>query len=75
MTIDYSETGKLKFLMPVYINCILEEAPMDMASTDVTPAASNLFTVRKDVNKLNDKMAKMYHHMMAKLLYMCKRAC
>ena len=47
---------------------------MDMASTDVTPAASNLFTVRKDVDKLNDKMAKMYHHLMAKLQYLCKRA-
>jgi hypothetical protein len=45
-----------------------------MAGTDITPAASNLFTVRKDVNKLDNEMAKTYHHLMAKLLYLCKRA-
>ncbi len=47
---------------------------MDMAGTDITPAASNLFTVRKDVNKLDNEMSKTYHHLMAKLLYLCKRA-
>jgi hypothetical protein len=66
--------GKMKFLMPEYINSILEEAPVDMASTGVTPAASNLFTVRKDVNKLDNEMAKTCHHLTAMLLYLCKRA-
>jgi hypothetical protein len=64
--------GKVKFLMPEYINSILEEAPVDMASTGVTPAASNLFTVRKDVNKLDNEMAKTCHHLTAMLLYLCK---
>jgi hypothetical protein len=36
--------------MPDYVNSILEEAPTDMAGTDVTPASNNLFTVRKDMH-------------------------
>jgi hypothetical protein len=74
MTIDYSEKGKVKFLMPDYINGILEEAPTDMAGTDVTPASNNLFTVRKGTDKLDDKDAITYHHLTAKMLYLCKRA-
>jgi hypothetical protein len=74
MTIDYSEKGKVKFLMPDYVNGILEEAPMDMAGMDVTPASSNLFTIRKTTDKLDDERAMMYHHLTAKMLYLCKRA-
>ncbi len=62
ITIDYSEKGKVKFLMPDYVNGILEEAPMDMAGMDVIPASSNLFTVRKSTNKLDDERAMMYHN-------------
>jgi hypothetical protein len=46
-----------------------------MAGMDVTPASSNLFTVRKSTNKLDDERAMMYHHLTAKMLYLCKRAC
>jgi hypothetical protein len=74
MMIDYSEKGKVKFLMPDYVNGILEEALMDMAGTDVTPASSKLFPDRKSTNKLDDKRAMMYHHLTAKMLYLCKRA-
>jgi hypothetical protein len=74
MTIDYSEEGKVKFQMPDYINGILEEAPADMEGVAVTPATANLFTVRDDANKLDDGRTEMYHHLTAKLLYLCKRA-
>jgi hypothetical protein len=74
MTIDYSEKGKVKFLMPDYVNSILEESPMEMAGMDVTPACSNLFTVRKSTDKLDDERAMIYHHLTAKMLYLCKRA-
>jgi hypothetical protein len=70
----YSEKGKVKFLMPDYVNGILKEPPMDMAGTDVTPASSNLFTVGKSTDKLDDERAMMYHHLTAKMLYLCKRA-
>lgn len=75
MTKDYSENGKVKFLMPDYIDGILEEeTPADMAGITVTLAASNLFTVREDSEKLDDEHAELCHHLTAKLLYLCKRA-
>jgi hypothetical protein len=45
-----------------------------MEGRAVTPATTNLFTVRKHVEKLDDKCAETYHHLMAKLLYLCKRS-
>ena len=42
MTIDYSEDGKVKFMMYDYMQGILDEALADMAGLAVTPAASNL---------------------------------
>jgi hypothetical protein len=40
----------------------------------VTPAALNLFAVWDEAEKLDDSCAEMYHHLMAKLLYLCKHA-
>ena len=74
MTIDYSEEGKVKFQMPDYVEGILDEAPDDMDGNAVTLAPLNLYTIRDDVEKLDDEHAKMYHHLTAKLLYLCKRA-
>jgi hypothetical protein len=74
MTIDYSEDGKVKFMMTDYVKGILDEAPDDMNGFAVTPAASNLFTVREDAGKLDDAQSDEYHRLTAKLLYLCKRA-
>jgi hypothetical protein len=74
MTIDYSEDGKVKFMMTDYVDGILDEAPDDMDGIAVTPAASNLFTVRDNVDKLDDDRSETFHRFTAKLLYLCKRA-
>lgn len=74
MMIDYSEGGKVKFMMGDYVEGILDEAPADMDGFTVTHAVANLFTVREDAEKLDDKKAKMYHHLTAKSLYLCKQA-
>jgi hypothetical protein len=74
MTIDYSEDGKVKFIMSDYIQGILDEAPDDMDGVAVTPAGSKLFTVRGDVDKLDSDQSDTYHRLTAKLLYLCKRA-
>jgi hypothetical protein len=73
MTIDYSEDGKVKFMMPDYVEGILDEAPSEMSGIAVTPATPNLFTVKVDADKLDDDNAEMYHRLSAKLLYLCKR--
>jgi hypothetical protein len=72
MTIDYSEDGKVEFMMTDYVQGILDEAPDDMNGFAVTPAASNLFAVRGDADKLDDAHADTYHRLTAKLLYLCK---
>jgi hypothetical protein len=64
----------VKFTMPDFIDGILEEAPMDMDGIAVTPAAGDLFTVRKDSDALDGPRADTYHRLTAKLLYLCKRA-
>ena len=74
MTIDYSEDGKVKFLMCDYVDGVLSGAPPEMDGVAVTPSTSNLFTIRKDAEKLDDERAEVYHHISAQLLYLCQHA-
>lgn len=53
---------------------ILDEAPEEMDGRAVTPVTMNLFTVWEEAEKLKDEHAKTYHHLTAKLLYLCKWA-
>ena len=74
MTIDYTEGGKVKFSMLEYVERLLEEAADDMKGTAMTPAANHLFKINKtNPKKLNPAKADYFHHMVAKLLYLCKR--
>jgi hypothetical protein len=61
MMIDYSEDGKVKFMMPDYVEGILDEAPSEMDGTVVTPAGPSLFTVKADEVKLNNEEADVFH--------------
>jgi hypothetical protein len=62
MMIDYSEDGKVKFMMPDYVEGILDEAPSKMDGTAVTPAGPSLFTVNKvDEIKLDNEEADVFH--------------
>ena len=74
MTIDYSEDGKVKFLMADFVEGILDEAPSDMDGTAASPAANHLFTVDEKAEKLDGRRADLYHRLTAKLLYLSKRA-
>jgi hypothetical protein len=74
MTIDYSEEGKVKFMMFDYVEGILDEAPADMDGVAVTPATLELFTVDENAEPLDDERAETYHRLTAKQLYLCKCA-
>jgi hypothetical protein len=52
----------------------LKELPADMFGTVRTPAASHLFDVNDDTEKLNAELSDFFHHNVAKLLFLCKRA-
>ena len=73
MTIDYRKKGKVTFSMEEYIKKLLEEAPYDMNGTAKTPAANHLFNVNDGAKKLAYDKAELFHHMVAKLLYLCRR--
>ena len=74
MMIDYSEDGKVKFMMCDYMDGVLNGAPPEMDGVTVTPAASNLFTICQDAEKLDDEHTEVYHHISAQLLYLCQCA-
>ena len=75
MTIDYTQKGKVSFSMPQYIEDLLSECPDSiMKGTSTTPAANHLFQVNENAEKLSAMDAVLYHHLVAKLLYLGKRS-
>jgi hypothetical protein len=75
MELDFSEKGKVKIGMTEYIASMLEVFPEKLKSTDtaVTPASNGLFNEGQG-KKLNEERADAYHTMVAKALFLCKRA-
>lgn len=58
-----------------YIRIMLKELPQDMTGPSGTPAGECLFNVSLTNPKLLDSsLAKLFHHYVAKLLFLCKRA-
>jgi hypothetical protein len=75
MTLDYSIEGKVQIRMVDYIENMLMELPVDMDGESATPAPNHLFKVNLENPVMLDKeQADMFHHNVAKLLFLCKRA-
>ena len=75
MQIDFSSPSKVRISMCDYISKILADAPSDMSGTAPTPAANHLFTVNEsNPTLLSAADAEQFHHMVAQLLFLCKRA-
>ena len=70
MCIDYIEKGKVKISMYDYIDKMLTELPSDMNGVSNTPAAQHLFNVNDSTEKLDENKAQLFHHLVAKLLYL-----
>jgi hypothetical protein len=49
---------------------MLAELPLDMNGVSTTPAALHLFNVDDSAEKLNEEKAQLFHHLVAKLLYL-----
>jgi hypothetical protein len=58
MTTDYSEKGKVKFIMNDYVENLLDEVPEEMSGHAATPAANNLFTVNDKADKISEEDSK-----------------
>ena len=74
MTLDYSMKGKVMVKMLDYVENMLRDAPEDMRGESATPAGSHLFQVNEDATKLDEEKAQVFHHIVAKSLFLCKRA-
>ena len=76
MMLDFSVKGKAQIQMYDYIDEMLSKLPNDsmMRGTVTSPAASHLFQVSKGATKLDEEAAQEFHHNVAKLLFLCKRA-
>ena len=58
-----------------YVKSTLKEAQDDMDGEAMTPAANHLFTINTDTPiKLDKEKADLFHHFVAKLFFLCKRA-
>jgi len=55
--------------MKEHIRKVLEEVPSNMNRTTKTLSANHLFNVNDRVVKLPHDKAELFHHIMAKLLY------
>lgn len=57
-----------------YAYKMIAEMPEDMNGSAATPASNDLFAVNDESPKLNEDKAQFFHMMVAKALFLCKRA-
>ena len=74
MTLDFKILQKVQIQMFDFIDKMLKDLPADMDGTARTPAAEHLFTVNPTPKPLPEDTAVLFHHNVAKLLFLCKRA-
>ena len=71
MWLDYSIPGEVRIYMEEYLRGVLDNFPEEITETPETPAASNLFKVREDIERdlLNETRAQAFHHAVAQLIF------
>jgi hypothetical protein len=76
MTLNYNIDSKVQIKMIDYIVNIISDLPADMDKESATPAPNHPFQVStEDTQVMLDKVqANMFHHNVAKLLFLCKQA-
>jgi hypothetical protein len=76
ITLDFTDPGKVKIKMDEYVKSIIVECTREMPGHAATPSSAHLFTVstETDSNLLPAAQAKQFHHVVAQLLFLCKRA-
>jgi predicted Rdx family selenoprotein len=76
MKLDFSQEDKVIIRMQAFVQELLSKAPEDMGEIASSPAAGHLFLVNDQNPELLDKeTADLFHTIVAKLLFLSKRAC
>ena len=73
-TIEFWQEKKVKVTMYNFIRDMLKEVPDKMKETAVTPAANHMFKVNPSPKYLDTKKAELFHHLVAKCLFLYKQA-
>ena len=74
MWLDVLLNGKVQVQMFYYIDNMLGDLPEDMCGMVTSPAADHIFTMSDTGKKLTLEQLEMFHHNVAKLLFLCKWA-
>ena len=72
MTLDYSDTGKLKIDMRDYILSMESEWPYEIKK-EYKPWNGNLFKIDNNSKPLSEEVAKLCHRFIMKNMFLCKR--
>jgi hypothetical protein len=73
MTFDFGVPGKVKIGMVDYVKGMIEDFPGGISKTAITPASEKLFEEGKGA-LLDRRKKEIYHTIVAKGLFLCKRA-
>jgi hypothetical protein len=72
MKLDYSKKWKVRMCMFEYIDKMLEGLPEDMRDVSKMPVLNHLFTINENCKVLKEYKAQRFHHLVVKLLYLCR---
>ncbi len=74
--LEFNDDGTLDVLMVNYLKSVIAEFPEVITGKGAMPAADHLFTVRdkKEDRALEEESALIFHHTVARLLFMWTRA-
>jgi hypothetical protein len=71
---EFKDEGIVEINMYDYIGECIDDFPDNITKISSTPAAAHLFEVNDECQKLNDEQSEIFHKIVAKLLFACKRA-
>jgi len=75
MDITFNDNdGTVRILMKVYLKEAIADSGMDASKVAPTPAKKDLFTVDDGSEQLDKRQGEIFHSIVAKLLYVSKRA-
>ena len=72
MKLDYTKKGKVSLSIYEYIDKMLTEPPSDMNGMSRILAVGRLLNINPGATKLPEDRAQLFHHLVAKLLYLCR---
>jgi hypothetical protein len=74
MVLDFTVPGEVKINMVDYVKKMVQDFPDESKAKAATPAAMHLFEVNDDAKRISEEDAILFHNLVARGLFLCKRA-